>query len=238
MSGLSKWADVSRVFTGHQSITYQTYRHRNILRLSVNLLMNLWHHVYFVTIKPKYLFLTVAGYLLFSLMLMFHISLFLDMNSRHCLENWVWTFSRVCLSHMRNVAGDGVGQMSSQQEENVWNVQVRGITWVEHAGGRTWCMKSAAEIPCFYLQHINTYIAKSSPYVIVFPSWQRCQLLLSGCHLFFILTYLYSLVVFFQFHVHRVLETPSTRPLAHCESCEFNYLHLTRHCSEADPEIH
>ena len=37
------------------------------------------------------------------------------------------------LSRMKNAGGDCQSQTGSQQQENVWNIQMRGGVWVAHA---------------------------------------------------------------------------------------------------------
>ena len=47
-------------------------------------------------------------------------------------------------------------QTRSQQHRNLHSSQVMAGVWVQHAGGRTWCINSTAQITWFCFQHIST----------------------------------------------------------------------------------
>ena len=50
-------------------------------------------------------------------------------------ENWAQIFSGVCIWHVKNAAGDCLGQTRSQEEENVPERSGKGGgVWVEQAG--------------------------------------------------------------------------------------------------------
>ena len=109
---------------------------------------------------------------------------------------------------MKSAVGDCLGQMLSQQQENVQNIQVRGgrLSRGMQEAGR--CLNSRAGITCFCLQHIDISPHHRKLLDLIGPSGHLGPRLLCVRILFFILRYLCS------FCVHRAPETSSTCPLA------------------------
>ena len=79
---------------------------------------------------------------------------FSDMTSGGYPENWVRTFTRGCLSHVNNAAGDSLLRFVNNS-----NTSGRIQVWDGGAGrGKIQCFNSAVEKMGFCVQHINTGI--------------------------------------------------------------------------------
>ena len=91
-----------------------------------------------------------------------NVKLLSDTNPRKCPENWVQTFSWICLSHLRKAAGDCAGQTCTRQQEHFCNIHCR--TKVE---GRKILTLNQSDKSCCTVQDMtsNHYCGKHSVFV-------------------------------------------------------------------------